>query len=118
MFFYYLKITSSHALLGVFGLNLLLLKTENWKYCSKINFKCVNSIVRPIFNTWTVYKQYINSEYTVYNSKICPQKQQMRAKKKKKKAENVKGKRGRGAQTPPMYIYVVKKIHTSFWLSV
>ena len=39
----------------------------------------------------------------------------MRAKKKKKKeAENVKGKRGRGAQTPPIYIYVVKKIHTSF----
>ena len=30
-------------------------------------------------------------------------------KKKKKKAENVKGKRGRGAQTPPIYIYVVKK---------
>ena len=56
----------------------------------------------------------MNSEYTVYNSKICPQRQQMRAKKKKKKAENVKGKRGRGAQTPPMYIYVVKKIHTSF----
>ena len=42
----------------------------------------------------------MNSEYTVYNSKICPQRQQMRAKKKKKKAENVKGKRGRGAQTP------------------
>ena len=22
----------------------------NWKYCSKIIFKCVNSIVKPIFN--------------------------------------------------------------------
>ena len=23
---------------------------KNWKYCSKIIFKCVNSIMRPIFN--------------------------------------------------------------------
>ena len=25
-------------------------ETENWKYCSKIIFKCVNSTVGPIFN--------------------------------------------------------------------
>ena len=25
-------------------------ETENWKYCSKIIFKCVNSTMRPIFN--------------------------------------------------------------------
>ena len=24
--------------------------TENWKHCSKINFKCVNSAIEPIFN--------------------------------------------------------------------
>ena len=29
---------------------LLKLKTENWKHCNKIIFKCVNSTVRPIFN--------------------------------------------------------------------
>ena len=29
---------------------LLKLKTKNWKYCNKIIFKYVNSIVRPIFN--------------------------------------------------------------------
>ena len=49
---------------SVFGLNLLLLKTENWKHYSKIIFKCVNSIVGSFlifFNTWTV----INSAYTV-----------------------------------------------------
>ena len=42
--------------MGSFGLNLLLLKlkTENWKYCSKIIFKCVNSIVRFIFNIFLV----------------------------------------------------------------
>ena len=29
---------------------LLKLKTENWKHCNKIIFKCVNSSVKPIFN--------------------------------------------------------------------
>ena len=52
-------------------------KTENWKHCSKIIFKCVNSTVRPIYNEkvdkklslwdpWTihlctVYKRLVNS---------------------------------------------------------
>ena len=36
--------------------------------------------------------------------KFVPQSQQMRAK-KKKIAENVKGKRGRGAQTPPKCVF-------------
>ena len=47
----------------------LLIVAKNWKHCSKIIFKCVNSIVGPIFNicfnTWTVYdsdKQFINSK--------------------------------------------------------
>ena len=37
---------------GPFGCNLFLLKlkTENWKHCSKIIFKCVNNTVGPIFN--------------------------------------------------------------------
>ena len=39
---------------GPFEYNLLLLKPkvaeiENWKHCSKIIFKCVNSVVRPNF---------------------------------------------------------------------
>ena len=39
---------------GPFGLNLLLLKlkTENWKHCSKIIFKCVNSVVWPVNNVF------------------------------------------------------------------
>ena len=28
--------------------------TENWKYCSKIIFKCVNSIVSPMNSVWIV----------------------------------------------------------------
>ena len=34
---------------NLFGYRLLL-KTENWKHCSKIIFKCVNSVVGPSFN--------------------------------------------------------------------
>ena len=39
-------------IMSPFRLNLLLLKlkTEDWKYCNKIIFKCVNNTVRLIFN--------------------------------------------------------------------
>ena len=62
---------------GPFGLNLLLLKlkTENWKHCNKIIFKCVNSAVGPIFNIfnvwtvllqwWTMHKQWQNNAWIV-----------------------------------------------------
>ena len=58
----------------LFGLYLLLLKlkTKNWKYCNKIIFKCVNSIVEPIFNIFKCVKhtQYMNSAYTVHKQWI------------------------------------------------
>ena len=51
---------------------LLKLKIENWKHCSKIIFKCVNSNVGPIFNEkidkkWNlwIYEQYIYALFTV-----------------------------------------------------
>ena len=54
---------------------LLKLKTENWKHCSKIIFKCVNSIVGPIFNEkvtekWNlwVHEQYTDALFTVEKS--------------------------------------------------
>ena len=55
-----------YAIKGPFGLNLLLLKlkTKNWKYCSKIIFKCVNNTLDSFlifFSAWTV----INSTATV-----------------------------------------------------
>ena len=48
-----------YAIKGPFELNLLLLKlkTENWKYCNKIIFKCVNGIWDSFlifFSAWTV----------------------------------------------------------------
>ena len=89
------------------------LKTENWKYCSKIIFKCVNSTVGPILmkkllkngicgsmnstlmhcllwksqHLWLLFnKQYINSNH------VTPK----RVKKKKKvtKTQLVKRRRG------------------------
>ena len=54
------QITSIAYISGLFGYNLFCwnwkLKTENWKHCSKIIFKCVNSTVRPIFNEKIVEK--------------------------------------------------------------
>ena len=54
---------------------LLKLKTENWKHCSKIIFKCVNSIVGPIFNEkvdkkWSlwVHEQCISAPFIVEKS--------------------------------------------------
>ena len=50
-------------------------ETENWKYCSKIIFKCVNSAVRLIFNEkvaekWNLWvrKQYTDALFTVEKS--------------------------------------------------
>ena len=43
-------------------IQLIFSETENWKYCSKIIFKCVNNIVRPIFNIF----KYMNSTATVH----------------------------------------------------
>ena len=43
------------------------LKTENWKYCSKIIFKCVNSTMGPIlnfFSAWKVLWTVMNSAWT------------------------------------------------------
>ena len=42
----------------------ILLKTKNWKHYSKIIFKCVNSVVRPIFNIFFSDEQ----SQTVMNS--------------------------------------------------
>ena len=47
---------------------------ENWKYCNKIIFKCVNSAVRPIFNENFVEKRglvgLMNSTWDLLNSAI------------------------------------------------
>ena len=79
--------------MGVFGLNLLLLKTENWKHCSKIIFKCVIvswDLFLIFFNMWTVYAQCVNNVYTVHNSKNCfPTSTNTRKKKKKCELINV-----------------------------
>ena len=57
----------------------ILLKIKNWKRCNKIIFKCVNSVMRPIFIIiffwikwlwvpWIVRKQCVNSNFVCVNS--------------------------------------------------
>ena len=48
---------------------------ENWKlktekHCSKINFKCVNSTVGPIFNEKVVEKWDLWDPWTVHKSTV------------------------------------------------
>ena len=50
---------------GVFGYHLLL-RTENWKHCSEIIFKCVNSTMRPIFNKNFVEKWCLWVSWTMH----------------------------------------------------
>ena len=49
------------SVFSIVGIELIFAETENWKYCSKVIFKCVNSTVRPIFNIF----KYMNSACTV-----------------------------------------------------
>ena len=49
---------------------LLKLKIENWKYCSKIIFKCVNSAVGPIFNEKVVENWSLWNSWTVHGCTI------------------------------------------------
>ena len=67
----------------------------NWKHCNEIIFKCVNSIVGPIFNKKVTKKynlwdreQYIYVLFIVDKFNYCGLE-----KKKKKKEENVEKKR-------------------------
>ena len=46
-----------HFLYWLIWTELIVAKIENWKHCSKIIFKCVNSTVRSIFNI----SKYVNS---------------------------------------------------------
>ena len=48
-------------------------KTENWKDCDKIIFKCVNSIVGSIFNEKIVKKMRFVGLITKNLLKICVQ---------------------------------------------
>ena len=66
---------------GCVWIELIFVETENWKHCSKIIFKCVNSIVGPIFNEkvtekWNLWvrKQYImccDWPKKIWKVKVC-----------------------------------------------
>ena len=90
--------------MGPFGYSLFCwkLKIENWKYCSKIIFKCVNSAVWPIFNEkvaenwivwvpWTMHRTHWYTLFTEEMSTIAAKKKEKKnAKKWKRRRVNVK----------------------------
>ena len=64
---------------------------ENWKYYSKINFKCVNSVVGPIFNESFAEKSGLWVPWTVHETHWTVHNHMKRSsqKKKKRKRQNV-----------------------------
>ena len=81
--------------LGCVRIELIFAETENWnwKHCSKIIFKCVNSTVGPIFNKKVAEKcnlwdreQCTDALFTVDKVNYC----ELNQKKKKKKREREK----------------------------
>ena len=80
-------------------------ETKNWKYYSKIIFKCVNSAVGPIFNEkvvekWNlwIYEQCTDTLFTVEKSTSA-------ATKKKNGWNALKVKRGRNKPNPNLPLY-------------
>ena len=107
MGFYGLLVTNNYRLLlswityiGSVWIELIVTETENWKYFSKIIFKCANSIVWPIFNIFYCMNSAVNSDKQCMNSDFCPLHSEpmggycsragRRKKKKKKKTEKRK----------------------------
>ena len=78
-FFFFIK-GITFWLSGSIWIQFILLKTENWKYCNKIIFKYVNSVVGPIFNIF-LNKVVVGP----VNSARCLLKVEIRASKKEKK---------------------------------
>ena len=51
---------------GSVWIELIFAEIENWKHCSKIIFKYVNSVVGPVNSAWIVCEQCMNSAWTVF----------------------------------------------------
>ena len=64
---------------------LLKLKTENWKNCSKIIFKCMNSDVGPIFNEKVAKKRFMGPMNSARDLLVWPKAIETCLSKKKKK---------------------------------
>ena len=83
----------------------------NWKHCSEIIFKCVNSAMRPIFNKKVVENCNLWDLWTVH---VCTvhswQNQLLRAEPKKKKKRKTQRRNADASfiaiQTGTIYLYV------------
>ena len=89
--------------LGCVWIELIFAETENWnwKHCSEIIFKCVNSVVGPIFNKKVVKNVICGTVNSTYMHCSQLTKSTIAGWKKKKKEENVEKKRRRGFHCKP-----------------
>ena len=88
-------------------------KIENWKHCSKIIFKCVNSIMRLIFNEKFIKKWYLWSvnSIQIYCSWLKGQPLLLKKKKKKKWAETRIATHVNVANTDPNRRFETKNVY-------
>ena len=81
----------------------------NWKHCSEIIFKCVNSAVKPIFNEKVVENCNLWDSWTVNGCTIqswLVNNYGLNKKKKKRKTQNTKRKRQINLNPNEYYIYI------------
>ena len=107
--------------LGCVWIPLILLKIENWKYCSKIIFKCVNSAVKPIFNESFAEKRGLWVPWTVHGTPLEKHKSHRNVliKKKKKKKRRRRRRRNAFQQYPNEYlISTFGSNHLTFFLII
>ena len=73
------------------------LKNVNWKHCSKIIFKCVNSTVEPIFNEKVAKKWSLGvHEHCIEPTSVhCALKKSQKSRLKKKKGKTWKRRHGK-----------------------
>ena len=88
---------------GCVWIELIFVETENWnwKHCSEIIFKCVNSAMRPIFNKKVVEKCNLWDSWMVHGCIVTCQQLWAEPKKKKCRTQN--------ANTKLIWIQIFKK---------
>ena len=84
---------------GSVWIQLIFAETENWKHCSEIIFKCVNSAVIFIFNEKIAEKCNLWDSWTVHLCTVHNWLVNNCWLNKKKNTWNAKRSRGRGIQT-------------------
>ena len=105
---------------GCVWIELIFAETENWnwKYCSEIIFKCVNSVVGPIFNKKVAEKcnlwdheQYTDALFTVDKVNYCGWTKKRKKKRREKRSSKNVDAEIIWIQTVTMFFWILEIIN-------